>query len=69
MRKFNKENWHQANVGDLIPYYLQNNAGEPWSYNHITKWGDYEKIVSQAPNSDPFLLNISQTIPLLYGSA
>jgi hypothetical protein len=51
------------NPGDLIPYYMTNKDGEPWCYNDIAKWGSYAALVSEAQDSDPFLLNTENTIP------
>lgn len=53
--------------GSIIPYYMKNgadNAFEPWCYNDITKWGNYDQILSQAANSDPFCVNTEQSIKL-----
>ena len=49
-------------TGSLVPYYMQNldadnQAFEPWCFNNVTKWGDYENIASKAQNNDAFILN------------
>ncbi|KAF8527728.1 hypothetical protein BDD12DRAFT_919552 [Trichophaea hybrida] len=58
-------------VGSLVPYYIQNIKNEneneavrePWCYNNITRWGDYQKITAQDQYFDPFRLNTDKKIP------
>jgi hypothetical protein len=52
--------------GSLIPYYMANASTEPWCYNDITKWGNYDQITAQAANKDPFLMNTDGGIPTEY---
>ncbi|KAK4188614.1 amine oxidase [Podospora australis] len=50
--------------GSLIPYYINNSAGEPWCYNDITHWGTYATIQAASPyDSDPFKINQGGQIP------
>ncbi|KAI1940051.1 hypothetical protein LOZ66_002486 [Ophidiomyces ophidiicola] len=52
--------------GSLIPYYMKNgDAGspEPWHYNDITKWGNYNDVHIHSQGGDPFEINAKNTIP------
>lgn len=53
-------------IGSLIPYYLKNTSGEPWSYNDIPKWGQYAAIRDSVANKDPFEVNQGGDIPFEY---
>jgi len=50
-------------IGSLIPYYLENKNGEPWSYNDIAKWGQYAAIRDKAADKDPFEVDKDRRIP------
>ncbi|EER23298.1 hypothetical protein D8B26_001388 [Coccidioides posadasii str. Silveira] len=52
-------------LGSLIPYYMKSDSpsGEPWHYNDITMWGNYNAIQAQAKGGDPFQINTTGTIP------
>jgi len=57
-------------LGSLVPYYMHNdsdNSIEPWCYNGITKWGNYDQIRASSENSDPFNINMGETIDEQYG--
>jgi len=60
----------KTEIGSLIPYYLQNieessingqtvqTVKEPWRFNTISKFGNYESLAATASvTNDPFLLN------------
>jgi hypothetical protein len=53
-------------IGSLIPYYLENENGEPWSYNDIAKWGQYAAIRDKAADKDPFEVDKDRRIPFEY---
>ncbi|KAI1917371.1 hypothetical protein LOZ39_000363 [Ophidiomyces ophidiicola] len=52
--------------GSLIPYYMKNGdtgSPEPWHYNDITKWGNYNDVHIHSQSGDPFEINTKNTIP------
>ncbi|KAJ5210626.1 amino-acid oxidase [Penicillium cf. griseofulvum] len=54
-----KSNLKEAKPADLVPYYLSGKT-EPWSFNDITKWGNYETI--SAESADPWGINADMGI-------